>query len=102
MLLSRAWPTSPESGCFPSKAVAVPLPGLHRNVSFLDGDLIGESPHGVKTARAGVGGRWRLFSFDHGQSCISGLFKNQSGDVFGRRVAVHLKYALTTLSQEGQ
>ena len=38
------------------EAVTVPLSGLHRDVLFLDADLIGHLPEGMKIARAGVGG----------------------------------------------
>ena len=40
--------------------------------------------------------------FDDRQACLPGVLIDQAGDILGRRVAVHLKYALTTFSQQWQ
>ena len=47
-----------ESGewVFSFEAVTVAFPGLHRDILFLDRDLVRQRPQGVKIARAGVGG----------------------------------------------
>ena len=39
---------------------------------------------------------------DDRQACLPGVLIDQAGDILGRRVAVHLEYALATFSQQGQ
>jgi hypothetical protein len=53
----------PEVRVFALEAVAVPLPDVHLDLLFRDGDLIGEGTQGVKIAPFGVG--WKgAIAFD--------------------------------------